>query len=182
MPREIVLKDPKKLILNPINPRLIRDVEYENLKKSLTDTPELFDARPVIVSTRTGQDIVLAGNMRVRASIDIGKAVVPTIEFDDLTPEKEEEMIIKDNGRFGDWDMDMLANDWAHLPLKDWGVDLPDDWLNPPDPGDGDGGGGGTDDIEENFNILIECKTEQEQAELLERFVEEGITCRALIS
>jgi DNA modification methylase len=46
-----------------------------------------------------------------------------------LTPEQKREFVIKDNSGFGNWDMDALANAWGDLPLADWGVDLPDDWL-----------------------------------------------------
>ena len=36
--------------------------------------------------------------------------------------EKLREIVIKDNGAFGSWDYDMLANEWDDLPLSDWGV------------------------------------------------------------
>jgi hypothetical protein len=50
-----------------------------------------------------------------------------------LTPEQKREFIIKDNSAFGEWDMDLLSSSWSDLPLVEWGVDLPEDWLVPLD-------------------------------------------------
>jgi len=61
-----------------------------------------------------------------------------------LTPEQKREFVIKDNSNFGRYDFDSLANEWSDLPLADWGVDLPDDWLKTvqndglPEPGSGE--------------------------------------------
>lgn len=41
---------------------------------------------------------------------------------EDIPMEKLREIVIKDNGAFGSWDYDMLANEWDDLPLTDWGV------------------------------------------------------------
>jgi DNA modification methylase len=46
-----------------------------------------------------------------------------------LTKEQKREFVIKDNSNFGEYDFDALANGWSELPLADWGVDLPEDWL-----------------------------------------------------
>jgi DNA modification methylase len=121
-----------ELVINPDNPRLIRDVGYKRLVKSLKDCPELFDVRPCICSNRTGQNVILGGNMRYMAAKELKYKKVPTIIMDGLTPEQEREITIKDNGtEFGEWNLDLLSATWDDLPLVDWGVSLPEDWLTP---------------------------------------------------
>jgi len=123
-----------ELVINPDNPRLIRDVGYKRLVKSLKDCPELFDVRPCICSNRTGQNVILGGNMRYMAAKELKYKKVPTIIMDGLTPEQEREITIKDNGtEFGEWNLDLLSATWDDLPLVEWGVDLPESWNETPD-------------------------------------------------
>lgn len=118
------------LILNKDNPRLIRDANFKRLIKSLRDCPELFEARPCICSNRTGKNVIIGGNMRYLAAKELKYKEVPVIIMAGLTPDQEREIAIKDNGEtFGEWDFDLLSG-WDDLPLADWGVDLPEDWLN----------------------------------------------------
>jgi len=112
----------KYLKPNPDNPRLIKDAAFKKLVKSLKDCPELFDARPCLVSNRTGENIILGGNMRFRASQELKWQEVPVIVMDGLTVDQEREISVKDNGDFGEWDWDILANEWDDLPLIEWGV------------------------------------------------------------
>lgn len=49
---------------------------------------------------------------------------MPVIILHGLSEEKEREIIIRDNVELGDWDMDILANEWDADLLKDWGVDI----------------------------------------------------------
>ncbi len=117
--------------LNPSNPRIIKDVTFKRLVKSLQDCPSLFDARPLLCSDRTGELIVLGGNMRLRAAQELKYDKVPVIILPGLTEPQEREVAIKDNGLFGEWDFEALANEWSELPLVEWGVPLPEDWLKP---------------------------------------------------
>jgi DNA modification methylase len=72
----------------------------------------------------------MGGNMRLRAAKELKYSEVPVIVMSGLTPEEEREIVVKDNGEnFGEFDFDLLANNWSDEPLKDWGVDLPADWL-----------------------------------------------------
>jgi hypothetical protein len=129
MKHEIIYLPIGKLKPNPDNPRLIRDANFKRLVKSLKDCPQLFDARPCICSDRTGDLIVLGGNMRLMAAKELKYSEVPVIVMSGLTPEQEREIVVKDNGEnFGEWDFSLLSG-WDDLPLKDWGVDLPEDWL-----------------------------------------------------
>lgn len=166
-----------KLVVNPDNPRQIKDENFKRLVKSLEDCPSLFDARPCICSNRTGKNIIMGGNMRYLAAKELKYKKVPTIIMAGLTPEQEREIAIKDNGEtFGEWDFDLLANAWDDLPLAEWGVDVPGGWtIDGPEKTK-------APLIPEAYGIHIECESESQQLELLEKFDEEGLKCRALIS
>lgn len=110
----------------PGNPRTIKKNQFEKLKKSLTDNADYFEARPIILSNRTGELIIIAGNQRYKAAKAIGLTEVPTILLEGLTEEREREIVIRDNVENGDWDMDALANEWNAQDLMDWGVELPE--------------------------------------------------------
>lgn len=107
----------------PTNPRQWTKGEMDNLKKSLQETPELFDARGILVYPYDGKFVVLGGNMRLAASKSLKYKDVPCIIVpEDTSVDKLKEIVIKDNGSFGEWDYDLLANEWDDLPLVDWGV------------------------------------------------------------
>lgn len=112
--------------LNPDNPRRIGKTEMERLVKSLQDFPEMLELREIIIDEN---NIILGGNMRYRALKQIGEKECVAKVVTGLTPEQKREFIIKDNGAWGEWDMDALGNLWSDLPLVDWGVDLPEDWV-----------------------------------------------------
>jgi len=128
------LNELKKL---PNNPRIIRDKQFKTLCDSIRDNPKYFEARPIILSNRTGEMVIIAGNQRYEAAKSLKLKEVPTFLIEGLDEAKEREIIIRDNISNGEFDMSALANEWSDLPLVDWGVDLPEDWLNP---GGGDGG------------------------------------------
>ena len=107
----------------PKNPRTWTKDELNKLKKSLEETPELFEARPILAYDYDGRLLVLGGNMRLSAAKALGMSKVPVYVYPSDTPlEKLKEIVIKDNGAFGAWDWDMLANEWDALPLSEWGV------------------------------------------------------------
>lgn len=110
----------------PGNPRTIKKDQFEKLKKSLTDNADYFEARPIILSNRTGKLVIIAGNQRYKAAKAIGMTEVPTILLEGLSEEREREIVIRDNVENGDWDMDALANEWNAQDLLDWGVELPE--------------------------------------------------------
>lgn len=110
----------------PGNPRTISKKQFETLKTSLKDNQDYFEARPIILSNRTGELVILAGNQRYKAAKSIGMTQVPTILLEGLTEEREREIVIRDNVENGEWDMDALANEWDADLLADWGVDLPE--------------------------------------------------------
>lgn len=110
----------------PGNPRTIKKDQFEKLKTSIKDNADYFEARPIILSDRTGELVILAGNQRYKAAKAIGLKEVPTILLPNLSEEREKEIIIRDNVENGDWDWDTLANEWDAATLADWGVQMPD--------------------------------------------------------
>lgn len=133
-------KNPKfKVVYRPLdqmkplenNPRWIKKEDFERLCASVQNNPELFEAQPIILSNRTGENIIIAGNQRYRAAIEVGLKEVPTILLEGLTEAKEKEIIIRTNVTNGKWDFDILASElWGNLEeLQDWGVDC--SFLNP---------------------------------------------------
>jgi len=110
-----------KIKANPNNPRLIKGDKFKKLVQSIKDFPEMLKLRPIVVNKEM---VVLGGNMRLKACIDAGLKEIWIAKAWDLTPEQENEFIIKDNSNFGDWDWDILANIWDTKELKDWGIDV----------------------------------------------------------
>jgi len=97
----------------PSNPRFIKDLEFEKLKQSIIDFPEMLQIREVVVYPLHDRFIALGGNMRFRACKELGyKEIDCVILPADMPAEKLKEFAIKDNGNFGAWDFDMLANEW----------------------------------------------------------------------
>ena len=119
MVKKVKISEVKK---NPANPRLIKDYKYNKLVKSLKDFPQMLELRPIVVDKDM---VILGGNMRYRASVDAGLNEVWIKIADNLTEKQKKEFIIKDNSNFGEWDWDMLANEWDIQSLNDWGLDLP---------------------------------------------------------
>lgn len=114
--------------LNPDNPRTISKKDMDLLVKSLKEFPEMLELREIVVDeTMT----VLGGNMRTLALKKIGVKEVTAKIVTGLTDDQKREFVIKDNGGFGSWDMDALANSWGDLPLVDWGINLPKAWTEP---------------------------------------------------
>lgn len=136
-----------ELKTNPSNPRRITKEKYAKLKKSILELPEMLELRPIVYDK---DNIILGGNMRFLALCELaqeGFVVKPEYfkSAEMLTDEeKRRTFVIKDNIELGDWDDDILANDWSDLPLDDWGIDtdvwkedipvthLNDDFLIPP--------------------------------------------------
>jgi len=107
---------------NPNNPRQIKDDKFAKLVQSIKDFPEMLDIRPIVVNADM---VVLGGNMRFKACKEAGLKEVPIIVAENLTDEQQKEFIIKDNVSGGEWDWDMLANEWEVEQLDAWGLDVP---------------------------------------------------------
>lgn len=107
---------------NPSNPRLIKDDKFANLVKSVKDFPEMLELRPIVVNKDM---IILWGNMRYKACKEAWLKEIPVIVADNLTEEQEREFLIKDNLSGGEWDWDILANEWDTEELTEWWLDVP---------------------------------------------------------
>ena len=112
---------------NRDNPRIVNKAKFEKLKKSIQDFPEMLKLRPLIVNEH---NVILGGNMRYKALVELGYKEIPVIRAEDLTERQAQEFIVKDNLSYGDWDFDILANEWNSVELEDWGLDV---WQNEDD-------------------------------------------------
>ena len=108
---------------NPNNPRIIKDDKFKKLVASIQEFPKMLEIRPIVVNDDM---IVLGGNMRLKACIHAGLKEVPIIKVSDLTEQEQKQFIIKDNVSGGEWDWNMLANEWDAEELDAWGLDVPD--------------------------------------------------------
>jgi len=106
---------------NPNNPRLIKDNKFKQLVKSIQDFPQMLELRPIVIDEN---NMVLGGNMRLKACIEAGMTDVPVIHANNLTEEKKKEFIIKDNVSFGSHDWSELANNWDVDLIQEWGLDI----------------------------------------------------------
>jgi DNA modification methylase len=118
--RSVKLSDIKS---NPNNPRIIKDDKFRKLVKSIQEFPKMLEIRPIVVNADM---IVLGGNMRLKACKEAGLKEVPVIFADDLTEDEQKQFIIKDNVGFGEWDWDMIANEWDAEQIEEWGLDIPE--------------------------------------------------------
>lgn len=133
-----IMKIPISKLLNntgqiegvPTNPRTIDKADYQKLLKSIQEDPEYLDHEKPHVIAHGDKYVVLNGNQRLRALRELKFTETPvTIYKPDTPPEVIRARIIKSNHGYGKDDFDMLANEWSDDPLDDWGMDLPDDWL-----------------------------------------------------
>lgn len=107
----------------PANPRQWTIDEIESLARSIEETPELLEARGVIVIKHEDRYVALGGNMRLQAVRGLGWKEIPCIVMpEDTSAEKMQEIVIKDNGSFGEWDWSDLKQDWDTSKLAAWGV------------------------------------------------------------
>lgn len=113
----------KEIKENPNNPRYVVDSKFKKLVKSIKEFPEMLEKRPIVVDENM---IVLGGNMRLKACKSAGLFEVYIHQAMGWTEEQKQEFIIKDNVGFGDWDWDILANEWDVKELNDWGLHLPE--------------------------------------------------------
>lgn len=109
-----------------LNPRYVKKEDFEALKKDLKSpiAKQFFEARPIIVSSRTGKYIIIAGNTRYKASKELGFKSVPVVILHGLTEEQEQEINIKDNVHRGKFDFDMIANNFDAVKFEEWGGNI----------------------------------------------------------
>ena len=162
------------------NPRNITEEDMEKLKKSIREHPNMMALREMVVYPHGDKFVVLGGNMRLRALRDLGYdegpcKVIPT----DTPTDQLNAFIALDNGSFGAWDWDALANEWDDLPLGDWGVPS---WPEAKDDGKSASGERPdlSDQLDYQFRIEITCVSEAEQEKMYNELTERGFQCRIL--
>jgi ParB-like chromosome segregation protein Spo0J len=107
---------------NPNNPRICKDHKFKQLVKSIQDFPQMLELRPIVIDEN---NMVLGGNMRLKACIEAGLTDVPVIHANNLSEAQKKEFIVKDNVGYGEWEWDALANEWNIEDLDNWGLDIP---------------------------------------------------------
>lgn len=167
--------DIDKLELLENNPRQINKENFDKLKKSIRDNKDYFEARPLIVSNRTGKNIIIAGNQRYKASKELNLKQVPCVILKDLTEDKEKEITVRDNVELGDWNYDLLSSDWEVEDLEEWGVEVPvieneEEKENEKEIN--------TQEYKEKFIIIIDCDNELEQEQIYYKLQQQNIKCR----
>lgn len=113
------------IIENPTNPRFIRDDKFEKLKKSIEEFPRMLELRPIVVNDDM---VIVGGNMRYKALQDLGYTKIPENwlkKASDFTPEELRKFIILDNSGFGEWDYDLLKQQYEVVELEAWGITVP---------------------------------------------------------
>ena len=151
------IKNIKDIKLNPNNPRIIKDDKFKKLVESVKNFPEMLEIRPIVVNKDM---IILGGNMRYKACKEAWIKEIPVIVAD-FTEEQEREFLIKDNVSGGEWDWDILANEWDKEELEEWGLDV--QFENEEEQKDI------SENIKEEYQILINCTNEIEQEEIFEK-------------
>lgn len=109
-----------KVKTNPNNPRILNDDKFKKLVNSIKSFPEMLKVRPIVVNNDM---VVLGGNMRLKACKEAGLKEVHIIKVSDFTEAQQREFIIKDNVGFGEWDWELIANEWNAEEVKEWGLD-----------------------------------------------------------
>ncbi len=115
---------------NPENPRIIKDHKFKQLVESIKSFPQMLELRPIVIDEN---NVVLGGNMRLKACIEAGLTDVPVVQAKDLTDLQKKEFIVKDNVGYGEWDWEDLANNWDEQLLTEWGLDIPNFAIAPSD-------------------------------------------------
>jgi DNA modification methylase len=147
MKSKIKLIPIKEIKENPNNPRKLNKDKYQKLLKSIQDLPQMLEYRPIVVNSDM---IVLAGNMRLKALKELKYKEVPIIIADELSEDQQKEFLIKDNLGYGEWDWDMIANEWDLPLLEDWGMDLPTDFTTQEE----------LEAVEDDFDVSDEIQTD----------------------
>ena len=158
---------------NPNNPRLIKDDKFKKLVQSIKDFPKMMELRPMVINS---DNIVLGGNMRLKALKELGYKEVPkewVKSADDLTEDEQRQFILKDNIGFGEHDWEMLQAEWDLSELEEWGLDVPK-WDNEAEQKDL------SSTIESLYRIEVICQDEEHQENSYNKLIEQGYECRIL--
>ena len=122
---DIITRKVSELLLLPGNPRRISKTDMERLMASIRKYG-FWRHRPIAISTRTGEEIVICGNQRLKAARKLGLKSVPAIIYNNLDEQEENDIVLRDNINNGEWDFEALQDDkWGDLDFKEIGIDMP---------------------------------------------------------
>ena len=172
---KIVNRKIKDLIRAEYNPRELTKDQYNHLKDSLL---RFGVVDPVIVNKHPDRDnIIIGGHQRSKVWEDMGNDKIPTVELS-LTLDKEKELNVRLNKNTGQFDMDMLANNFDTEDLIEWGFNEKEfgDWAED-EPKEQDDL---SDDLKDTFEVIIECGDEEFQEATYNKLIKDGFVCRVL--
>lgn len=167
----------------PKNPRQWTQTDIDRTKASIQEDTDFLEDRPLLVCPGlAGKYVVFGGNLRLTAARSLKLKEVPVVVYclDEGGPEQDEiretvkRRAMKDNGSFGAWDYDALANEWDDLPLQDWGVPAWEEEKEPAEKKDL------SDQIDYEYKLEITCENEAEQEKMYNELKERGFECRIL--
>lgn len=168
----------------PKNPRQWSKQDIEKTKASILEDMDFLEDRPLLVTPNGDTFVVFAGNLRREGAVAAGLEAVPCIVY---SPEDETDALtikrrtMKDNGSFGAWDYDELANLWDDLPLIDFGVPAWDFRAEKPTfnaskpTGEVNLGG-----LNPTYNVQVTCSTIEDQLKLIAELDNRGYKCKAI--
>lgn len=120
---QIVYRKLSEMHPNPKNPRKQGDEGIVPLAESIEANPQFFEARPILLSDRTGQLVIIGGERRWEAAQYLEMENAPSILFHGLTEEQEDEIMVRDNTHSGVWDskaLSKIAAQWGGDNMKKW--------------------------------------------------------------
>lgn len=164
-----------KLKENPENPRFIKDSKYKKLVQSIKDFPEMLEKRPIVVDENF---IVLGGNMRLKALRELGIKKTWVSVAKNWTKKQKEKFLIKDNIPYGEWDFDILANEWDQDELEAWGLDIPKIFAEDFDDAFEDEGVG----YQSQYGVIVKCENEEEQEKIYKDLTGQGFDCKVVVT
>jgi len=163
--------------LNPNNPRLIKDDKFKKLVRSIKDFPEMLNIRPIVVNSDM---VILGGNMRYKACKEAGLKEIPII-ITDLSEDKQREFLIKDNTSGGEWDWEVLANEWDSEQLESWGLDLPAFDINGETDSEGNFDDPGISD-KNQYGVIVVCESAGTQESVFNDLTKMGFNCKIVVT
>lgn len=180
---QIEQRDPRQLKPHPKNSRFHPEVQLKQLASSLR---RFGITKPILIDD---DDTILAGHATTLAAIECRLPSVPVIVAHDWSDEQKRAYLIADNrlGEKSTWDSTLLAleigalkpigDDLAAMGFTDKDVTAALRRAEPDKHGSEQQLGDGL-----AYRVIVDCRDETHQTELIERFDGEGLKCRALIS
>lgn len=159
---------------NEDNPRKIDVDKLKKLKKSIEEFSQMMELRPIVVDNH---NIILGGNMRYQALIDLGYKEVNASwikKASNLTNEEKKRFIIADNVGFGDWDWQILEDEWDMEELASWGLESTR-WDTDDSAEDDE-----ETDIGFSYQLVVELEDEEQQEKLFNELQNKGYICKVL--